>query len=165
MATSEPGAVVVYTDGACIGNPGPGGYGAVLLWGEHRREISGGFRLTTNNRMELLAVIVALEALKTPCRVTLYSDSQYVVNAVNQGWAARWKANGWRRNRRELAVNPDLWERLLALCETHRVEFHWLRGHSGHRENERCDHLANTAARQPDLPVDAGYLGGFSPPS
>ena len=157
-STPSPCPVVIYTDGACTGNPGPGGYGAVLLYGQRRREISGGFRRTTNNRMEIMAVIVALEALRTPCHVTLYSDSQYVVNAMSKGWAARWKANGWRRNQREKAVNPDLWDRLLGLCQTHRVDFHWLRGHSGHRENERCDQLATAAARRPNLPVDVGYL-------
>lgn len=149
--------VTIYTDGSCLGNPGPGGYGAVLFYGGYQREISGGFRFTTNNRMEIMAVIAALEALKEPCRVTLYSDSQYVVNALSQGWARRWKANGWMRNRREAAVNPDLWERLLALCDQHQVEFCWLRGHSGIAENERCDRLAVSAAEQPDLPHDPGY--------
>jgi len=149
--------VTIYTDGACLGNPGPGGYGAVLLYGPHRQEISGGFRLTTNNRMEIMAVIAALEALKEPCRVTLYSDSQYVVNAMAQGWARRWKTNGWKRNQREEAVNPDLWERLLGLCDQHQVEFRWLRGHSGIAENERCDQLAVNAAKQPGLLEDTGY--------
>jgi ribonuclease HI len=149
--------VTIYTDGACLGNPGPGGYGAVLLYGPHRQEISGGFRLTTNNRMEIMAVIAALEALKEPCRVTLYSDSQYVVNAMAQGWARRWKTNGWKRNQRDEAVNPDLWERLLDLCDQHQVEFRWLRGHSGIAENERCDQLAVNAAKQPGLLEDTGY--------
>jgi ribonuclease HI len=149
--------VTIYTDGACLGNPGPGGYGAVLLYGPHRQEISGGFRLTTNNRMEIMAVIAALEALKEPCRVTLYSDSQYVVNAMTQGWARRWRANSWKRNQREAAVNPDLWERLLDLCDQHQVEFRWLRGHSGIAENERCDQLAVNAAKQPGLLEDTGY--------
>jgi ribonuclease HI len=154
---SELKQVTIYTDGACLGNPGPGGYGVVLLYGPHRREISGGFRLTTNNRMEIMAVIAALEALKEPCRVTLYSDSQYVVNAMSQGWARRWRDNGWKRNKREEAVNPDLWERLLDLGDQHQVEFRWLRGHSGSVENERCDQLAVNAARQPDLPEDIEY--------
>ena len=131
----------------------------VLLYGPHRREISGGFRLTTNNRMEIMAVVAALEALKEPCRVVLHSDSQYVVNAMTQGWARRWKANGWKRNKREEAVNPDLWMRLLDLCNQHQVEFRWLRGHSGIDENERCDQLAVEAAREPDLPEDTGYKG------
>ena len=157
MTEARSDTVVIYTDGACIGNPGPGGYGAVLLQGERRREISGGFRLTTNNRMEIMAVVAALEALNKPSQVQVYSDSQYVVNAMSKGWAARWKANGWRRNKREMAINPDLWERLLGLCQTHEVEFRWLRGHSGVRENERCDRLAVAAARQANLPSDTGY--------
>lgn len=149
--------VTVYTDGSCLNNPGPGGYGAVLLFGPHRREISGGFRRTTNNRMEIMAVIAALETLKEPCQVTLYSDSQYVVNAISKGWAKRWKANDWKRNKKEKAVNPDLWDRLLQSCEPHQIDFKWLRGHSGIEENERCDQLAFAAANQPGLPEDRGY--------
>lgn len=152
-----PSEVTIYTDGACIGNPGPGGYGAVLMAGGQRREISGGFCLTTNNRMEILAAIVALECLKGPCRVTLYSDSRYVVDAMSKGWVKRWQANGWRRNPREAAVNPDLWERMLRACGQHQVEFRWVRGHAGVPENERCDHLATTAARERSLPPDPGY--------
>ena len=149
--------VTIYTDGACIGNPGPGGYGAVLLYGDNRRELSGGFAETTNNRMEILAAVVGLEALKYPCNVTLYSDSRYVVDAIEKGWARKWKANGWMRNKRERAVNPDLWERLLALTARHSVEFRWVRGHAGNKENERCDRLANGAARGQGLPIDPGY--------
>ena len=149
--------ISIYTDGACINNPGPGGYGVVLLDGSRRRELSGGYRRTTNNRMEMLAAIVGLEALKTRCQVTLYSDSQYLVNAVEKGWAKKWRANGWRRGRGEKALNPDLWERLLALCDRHDVEFRWVPGHAGIPENERCDRLAAEAARQPGLPVDEGY--------
>ncbi len=149
--------VVVYTDGACLGNPGPGGYGAVLLYNGTRRELSGGYRLTTNNRMELLAVIRALEALKEPCEVTLYSDSQYIVQAMREGWAERWRANGWRRNKKDRAVNPDLWGRLLDLAHEHRVTFEWVRGHAGVPENERADALAVAAAQQPDLPADEEY--------
>ena len=149
--------VTIYTDGACIGNPGPGGYGAVLLYGNERREFSGGYRKTTNNRMEILAAIVGLEALKEKCRITLYSDSQYVVNAVEKGWARKWRANGWNRNKSEKALNPDMWDRLLRLCEYHNVEFRWVRGHAGIPENERCDQLATGAARQRNLPVDEGY--------
>ena len=150
--------ITIYTDGACLGNPGPGGYGAVLLCGSQRKELSGGFKLTTNNRMEITAALVALEALREPCRVTLYSDSQYVVNAMSKGWAQRWQANGWKRNRREDAVNPDLWERMLELCRRHTVEFRWVRGHSGMKENERCDRLAVAAARGSGLPEDPGYI-------
>lgn len=155
---NEDKKVIIYTDGACLGNPGPGGYGVVLLFGDHRKEITGGFRLTTNNRMEMMAAIVGLESLKGTCSVTLYSDSQYLVEAVNKGWAARWRANGWRRNKRERAVNPDLWGRLLDLCSRHRIEFVWVRGHSGNPENERCDKLSRQAASQPGLPDDTGYL-------
>ncbi len=149
--------VTIYTDGSCMVNPGPGGYGAVLLFGAHRREISGGYRRTTNNRMEIMAVIAALEALTERCQVTLYSDSQYVVNAISKGWAQRWQANDWKRNKREMAVNPDLWERLLQACKSHQVDFQWLRGHSGIEENERCDRLAFDAANQAGLPEDNGY--------
>ncbi len=151
------GPVVIYTDGACIGNPGPGGYGAVLLSGNHRKEISGGYAETTNNRMELMAAIVGLEALARPCAVTVYSDSKYLVDAVEKGWARRWKANSWMRNRKEPAINPDLWERLLANVDKHTVEFRWVRGHSGNKENERCDQMATQAARGQDLPEDSGY--------
>ena len=147
----------IYTDGACIGNPGRGGYGVVLLYDEHRKELSGGYRKTTNNRMEILAAIVGLEALKQGCHVQVYSDSQYLVNAMELGWAGKWRANGWRRNKREKALNPDLWKRLLGLCEHHDVKFAWVRGHVGNPENERCDELATEAARQPNLPVDEGY--------
>ncbi len=147
----------MYTDGACSGNPGPGGYGALLLSGKHRAELSGGFRRTTNNRMEILAVIAGLESLREPRRVTVHSDSQYVVDAVNKGWAKRWKANGWRRNKKEKALNPDLWERLLDLLDTHDVTFRWIRGHAGSAGNERADSLAVAASRGSGLAVDEGY--------
>ena len=152
--------VVIYTDGACQGNPGPGGYGVVMLYNGHRKELSGGFRLTTNNRMELFAAIAGLRALNSTCSVKLYSDSQYVVNAIQQGWAERWRANGWMRSKKTEAVNPDLWEQLLTLCQRHEVEFVWIRGHSGNKENERCDQLAVTAAQQPNLPSDEDYESG-----
>jgi len=149
--------VRLYTDGGCINNPGPGGYGVVLLYGSHRRELSRGFRWTTNNRMEILAAIAGLEALKEPCRVTLFSDSQYVVHAMQKGWARRWRANGWRRSRKEKALNPDLWERLLELCRLHEVKFEWIRGHAGETENERCDELAAAAARSLNPDIDEVY--------
>jgi ribonuclease HI len=149
--------VTIYTDGACLGNPGPGGYGVVLLCEGHRKEFSGGFRLTTNNRMEILAAVIALEALKQRCEATLYSDSQYLVNAMRQGWALRWRANSWRRNKSELALNPDLWARLLVCTERHKVEFRWLRGHAGNPENERCDELAMAAAKGKNFAADVGY--------
>jgi ribonuclease HI len=147
----------IYTDGGCDPNPGPGGYGVVLLHPKKRAEASGGFRLTTNNRMEMYAAIKGLELLKQPCKVTLYSDSQYLVDAVMKGWAAKWKKNGWWLNNKEQAKNIDLWEKLLALCETHQVEFRWVKGHAGILENERCDHLSMAALRQPNLPADEGY--------
>jgi ribonuclease HI len=149
--------VKLYTDGACSYNPGPGGYGAVLIYGSHRKELSAGFRRTTNNRMEILAAIAGLEALKEPCCITLYSDSQYLVDSIEKGWAVRWQANGWKRNKNEKAVNPDLWERLLELCKIHKVQFEWVRGHAGHKENERCDKLATAAAQGSNLAVDEGY--------
>jgi ribonuclease HI len=152
-----PKKVTIYTDGACLGNPGPGGYGVVLLYDGHRKELSGGFRLTTNNRMEMMAVIVALRALKERCSVTLYSDSEYVVNSISKGWAARWRANGWKRNKKDKAINADLWEQLLNLIDKHDVKMVWVRGHSGVKENERCDELSVAAALQKDLPVDEGY--------
>ena len=149
--------VEIHTDGACLGNPGPGGYGVVLRYGESRRELSGGYRRTTNNRMELIAAIKALQALNRPSQVLLHSDSRYVVDAIAKGWAKKWQANGWRRNKRELALNPDLWQTLLDLCAQHQVQFRWVRGHAGNAENERCDHLAVQAAKQTNLPEDVGY--------
>ena len=131
-----------YTDGACSGNPGPGGWAAVLLYNEHKKEISGREESTTNNRMELTAAIKALEALTEPCRVTLYSDSSYLVNGMTKGWAESWQKNGWRKSDKKPALNPDLWERLLELCQIHKVEFVWIRGHDGDEYNERCDRLA-----------------------
>jgi ribonuclease HI len=149
--------VTIYTDGACSGNPGPGGYGAVLMFSGSRKEISGGFRLTTNNRMELMAAIEGLSALKEPCTVILYTDSRYVADAVTKGWAEKWRAKGWRRSDREPALNPDLWERLLRLCSRHEVTFVWVRGHAGNVENERCDRLSTEAAAGGALPDDPGY--------
>ncbi len=153
--------VTIYTDGACIGNPGPGGYGVVLLSGQRRKELSGGFANTTNNRMEILAAIMGLEALKKPSAVTLYSDSRYLVDAIEKGWAIKWQANGWMRNKKDRAVNPDLWERLLDLTKQHDVEFRWVRGHAGNKENECCDKLAVAAAKGKDLPADTGYKSDF----
>lgn len=154
--------VTMYTDGACIGNPGPGGYGIVLLYGEYRKELSGGYRLTTNNRMELTAAILGLAALKEPCQVVLFSDSEYLVNAVEKGWARRWQTNGWRRQNKKKAENIDLWEELLELCERHQVHFEWVKGHAGHSENERCDELAVHAAQSSELSEDTGYANSSS---
>ena len=149
--------VTMYTDGGCINNPGPGGYGVVLLYKDRRRELSGGFRLTTNNRMEILAAIKGLEALNRRCRVTVFSDSQYLVNAMEKGWAVRWQSQGWKRNRKEKAINPDLWERLLELCNGHETRFQWIRGHVGTEENERADQLAKEASTGPDKGIDEAY--------
>lgn len=138
----------IYTDGACSGNPGPGGWGAILMYGGAKKELSGGEPETTNNRMELMAVINALEALNQPCDVTLYTDSQYIVNAVEKGWAEKWKSNGWMRTKKEPAKNPDLWERLLKLMETHETKFIWVRGHAENEFNNRCDEMAVAESRK-----------------
>ena len=133
--------VDIYTDGACRGNPGRGGWGAILVYGKYEKEMSGGEALTTNNRMELMAAISGLEALKEPCAVTLYSDSKYLVDAFLEGWIYSWREKGWKRGK-EALKNPDLWERLYALTEIHTVKFIWVKGHNGHDYNERCDALA-----------------------
>jgi ribonuclease HI len=153
--------VTIYTDGGALGNPGPGGYGVVMLYRGQRKELSGGFRRTTNNRMELMAAITALETLRMPCAVTLYTDSRYLADAINQGWAKRWRADGWMRNKKERALNPDLWDRLLNLLEQHRVEVIWVRGHAGDLENQRCDDLTQQAARRSNLPADEEYEQSF----
>ncbi|QTA89424.1 ribonuclease HI [Desulfonema magnum] len=149
--------VTIYTDGGCHNNPGPGGYGVVLIYGKHRKELSGGFRRTTNNRMELMACIMGLKKLKRKCSVTLYSDSKYVVNGITKGWARRWQRNGWMRNKTDRAENADLWVQLLDLCNMHDVKFVWVKGHAGNAGNERCDQLATQAASQPGLPPDTAY--------
>lgn len=134
--------IEIFTDGACSGNPGAGGYGVILKYGSNTKELSGGEKHTTNNRMELMGVITGLSALKEPCEVKLYSDSKYIVDAINQGWAKKWKANGWMRSKNKPALNSDLWEKLLNLLLIHDVTFIWVKGHAGHPENERCDTLA-----------------------
>ena len=139
--------VEIFTDGACSGNPGPGGWGAVLRYGGREKELSGGEADTTNNRMELTACIAALSALKEPCKVSLTTDSQYVFNGITKGWAASWKKNGWRKADKKTALNSDLWEELLRLSSIHDVTFHWIKGHAGHPENERCDRLAVAAVK------------------
>ncbi len=149
--------VKIWTDGACIGNPGPGGYAAMFKCDGRTSELAGGYRLTTNNRMEIMAAIAALETLSKKCRVTLHSDSRYLVDAVMKGWAKKWQSAGWKRNRNEMALNPDLWERLLRLCDHHQVEFRWVRGHASSKENARCDQMAEAAARKAGLPVDSGF--------
>ena len=156
--------VVAYTDGSSRGNPGPGGYGSVLLYvdphgEEHRKEMSQGYRVTTNNRMELLGAIVALEALKRPCDVELHSDSQYVVNAFNQHWVDSWLRKGWKNSQKQPVKNVDLWKRLLAAMESHKVTWLWVKGHAGHELNERADELATRAADGLDGPLleDVGF--------
>lgn len=134
--------VYIFTDGACSGNPGPGGWGAVLRYGTTEKRISGGEKKTTNNRMELTAVIKALGALKEKCKVILTTDSKYVCDGINKGWAASWKKNGWRKSDKKPALNPELWDELLSLCELHEVDFIWVKGHNGHPENEICDKMA-----------------------
>jgi len=134
--------VDIYTDGACKGNPGPGGYGAILVYNGIEKEFSGGEKDTTNNRMELLGAITALAALKEPCEVQLTSDSKYLVDAVTKGWVYGWQQKGWKKSDGKPALNIDLWERLLVLLDTHKVTFHWIKGHDGHAYNERCDRLA-----------------------
>ena len=148
-----PADITIYTDGAARGNPGPGGYGVVLLSGKHRKELSEGFRLTTNNRMELLAVIKALEALKIPgSNVTIYTDSRYVADAVNKGWVFQWERKGFKKKK-----NPDLWKRFLELYRKHKVRLVWVKGHNNLKENERCDRLAVEASMGENLPPDEGY--------
>ena len=134
--------VTIYTDGACSGNPGPGGWGAILMYGKYKKELSGGEANTTNNRMELTGVITALEALKEPCIVELWSDSKYVIDGLEKGWAKGWKARGWVKSDKKPALNPDLWDRLLKLTEIHTMHYHWVKGHAENPYNNRCDELA-----------------------
>lgn len=148
--------VEIHTDGSCLGNPGPGGWAAVLRCGDARRELSGGYARTTNNRMEILGVIRALESLKEPCAVDLYTDSQYVAKAIKDRWLVNWQRNGWLTAAKKPVKNRDLWEQMAALLKLHPVSFHWLKGHAGHTENERCDELARAQAGRRDLPPDPG---------
>jgi ribonuclease HI len=158
QALLAAGNIVIFTDGSSLGNPGAGGYGVVLLFGAHRKELSGGFARTTNNRMEIYACLAALRALKPNSPpVYLFSDSQYVVNSIRKGWAKRWQSRGWMRTKDEPAENADLWQELLPLCETFSVQFLWVRGHNNTPENERCDVLARSAAQGKNLPQDGGF--------
>ena len=134
--------VTLYTDGACSGNPGPGGWGAILAFQGTEKELSGGEKSTTNNRMELTAVIAGLSALKEPCVVELYSDSKYVIDGLSKGWAVSWQKNGWRKSDKKPALNPDLWEKLLELTAVHKMRYHWVKGHADNPKNNRCDQLA-----------------------
>lgn len=149
--------VEIFTDGACLGNPGPGGYGAILRSNDNEKELSKGYKLTTNNRMELRAVIAALSALKRPCEVTVYSDSKYVVQSIKEGWVYNWEKRGWKKADKKAAENVDLWQELLPLLEKHKVDLIWVKGHSGHPENERADELSVLAAKGDDLDEDEGY--------
>lgn len=148
--------VELYTDGACSGNPGSGGFGVILKYNGHEKEFSEGYTLTTNNRMELLAAIRGLEALKEPCEVDLYSDSKYLTDAILKGWLISWQEKGWRKSDKSKVLNIDLWKMLLPLLKMHSVTFHWVKGHDGHEENERCDLLAREASANPTL-TDEGY--------
>lgn len=151
--------LVIHTDGACLGNPGPGGYAAVWEADDGPRELSGGRKLTTNNRMELLAAIVALEALEAPTKVVLVTDSRYVHDAIEKRWLAGWQKRGWVNAEKKPVKNQDLWRRLIPLLARHSVSFRWVRGHTGHADNERCDVLAKQAANSRNLPADDGYPG------
>lgn len=146
LMENELKTVYIFTDGACKGNPGPGGWGAILRYKDVDKEIWGGESSTTNNRMEMLALIRALELLKESCYVVVTSDSRYLLDGLQKGWAKRWRSNNWMRNKKEKALNPDLWDRLLNLTDRHRMEYRWIRGHQGHPENERCDALAVAGA-------------------
>ncbi len=151
--------IIIYTDGACLGNPGPGGWAAVLIWGDKRKELSGGFKLTTNNRMEILAAIEAIRAIKTTKKynIKIHSDSRLLINAVNQNWLSKWESKGWMRNNKDKVINPDLWKQLMIELPKHNIEFIWVEGHAGIPENERCDVLSKQAAQMPNLPTDTAY--------
>lgn len=150
-------SVVIHTDGGCKGNPGPGGYGVVMVFGKHRRELAAGFRLTTNNRMELRAAIAALEILNEPCEVELHSDSKYLIDAINKKWIDGWQKKNWVTSTRQPVKNKDLWLRLLEVIKPHKIRWCWVKGHAGHKENERCDELANIAVKGPGLIEDCGF--------
>lgn len=151
--------VAIFTDGSCLGNPGPGGYGVVLKYNQHLKEMAGGFKLTTNNRMELMAAIVGLESLKEDCTVVLTTDSQYVRLGITQ-WLKNWKRNNWRTSQKEPVKNKDLWQRLDAASSRHHIDWQWVKGHAGHPENERCDELARIAATEQATAIDTGFSAG-----
>jgi ribonuclease HI len=156
-SASSESHILIYTDGGCIDNPGPGGFGAIVIINGQRKELSGGFRLTTNNRMELTAAIVALQSIPLHSKVMLYSDSRYLVDSMEKGWARSWQANKWRKADKTRALNIDLWQLMLSLCNQLEIKFVWVEGHAGHPENERCDRLAVESSRRKNLPVDSGY--------
>lgn len=152
--------VIIHTDGACKGNPGPGAYGAVLTYGKHRKELAAGYRLTTNNRMELRGAIAALEFLREPCEVELHSDSKYLVQAITEKWLAGWQRRGWLTADKKPVKNQDLWQQLLTAMAPHKIRWLWVKGHAGHAENERCDELANLAVLAHPLAEDVGFDAG-----
>ena len=153
--------VTIYTDGACSGNPGKGGFGVILSYMGKTREISKGYECTTNNRMEIMAALAGLNALKEPCKVVLYSDSKYLVDSVNQKWIDSWQKNGWKNSKKESVKNRELFEELIRLLNIHQVEFKWVKGHDGHEQNERCDFLATSAAQSEKLNEDTGYINNI----
>ncbi|RLV61198.1 ribonuclease HI [Parashewanella curva] len=155
---AERKQISIYTDGSCLGNPGPGGYGIVMIYKQHRKELKDGFANTTNNRMELLAPIIALEALKEPCNVTLTSDSQYMRQGITQ-WIHNWKKNNWKTSNKTPVKNVDLWQRLDKAQQLHQIDWKWVKGHAGHAENERCDQLAREAAESNPTQIDEAYQG------
>lgn len=155
-------SIQIYTDGSCLGNPGPGGYGIVLIYGSHRKELAQGYQLTTNNRMELLAAIIALESLKEPCQIELWTDSQYVRQGILH-WLANWKQKNWRTSQKKAVKNVDLWQRLDQAQARHTINWHWVKGHSGQPENERCDQLARQAAETGPYLTDIGYEVAAAP--
>ncbi|MEM7698719.1 MAG: ribonuclease HI [Verrucomicrobiota bacterium] len=154
-------SVSIYTDGSSRGNPGPGGYGTIVRYGKHTRELAQGYKTTTNNRMEILAAVAGLEVLKEPCEVTVYSDSRYLVDAQTKGWVDGWKKKGWKKKDKSAVKNVDLWKRLEDAAEGHKVIWQWVKGHDGHAENERCDQLATEAAdgERGGLIIDSGFQG------
>jgi ribonuclease HI len=149
--------VIIHTDGGCKGNPGPGGYGVVMVCGKHRRELSAGFRMTTNNRMELRAAIIALQSLTEPCEVELHSDSKYLIDAISKRWIEGWQKKGWKTAAKQPVKNQDLWQLMLTAMARHTIDWRWVKGHAGHAENERCDVLANLAIKEKNLAEDVGF--------
>lgn len=152
-----PDIVKIFTDEGSSGNPGPGGYGVILLYNGHRKELSGGYRKTTNNRMELKAVIEGLKVLKRQCKVTVYCDSKYIVDSIKKGWIYTWQNKNWKRTLNKIVINADLWLQIYELMNKHEVDFEWVRGHNGNTENEKCDEIAIKAYKQPNLPLDTFY--------
>lgn len=151
--------ITIFSDGGAEPNPGKGGYGVILVWNGHRKELFKGYQMTTNNRMELMGAIAGLEAINRRADIEVYTDSKYVVDGIEQGWARKWKSKNWHRTKKDKAINPDLWDRLLNVIDKHReVKFNWVKGHNGHPENERCDQLATMGIQMPELLIDEGYI-------